>query len=241
MSGNNNHLVLVCGETGTGKSASLRNLPDPENVLYLNCESGKQLPFKSKFKEFTITDPYQIFQAFDSLQNTPSTHSIVIDSATFMMDMFESLHVLPADDTMKGWSNYQQFFKSLMQTHVANTTANVIMTAHTLSIMNSDAMAVETKVPIKGALKNNGIESFFSVVIAAKKMAVERLKDYESDLLVITDKEKRLGYKYVFQTEITEDTIHSRIRGPIGMWDEKETFIDNDINLVIRRLHEFYS
>ena len=45
MSGNeevvqNDHLVLIAGESGTGKSASLVNLKDPQNVMYLNCESG---------------------------------------------------------------------------------------------------------------------------------------------------------------------------------------------------------
>ena len=54
----NEHLVLVCGTSGTGKSASLMNIDRPEGVIYLNTESGKQLPFKSKFKQFTITDPY---------------------------------------------------------------------------------------------------------------------------------------------------------------------------------------
>jgi len=36
----NDNLVLVCGVSGSGKSASLRNLPNPEGVMYLNTESG---------------------------------------------------------------------------------------------------------------------------------------------------------------------------------------------------------
>lgn len=36
----NDNLVLICGESTTGKSASLRNIPKPEGVMYLNCESG---------------------------------------------------------------------------------------------------------------------------------------------------------------------------------------------------------
>lgn len=36
----NDHLVLICGTSGSGKSASLRNIPNPEGVIYLNCESG---------------------------------------------------------------------------------------------------------------------------------------------------------------------------------------------------------
>ena len=48
---NNNHLVLVSGKSSSGKSASLLNMDKPEGVMYLNCENGKKLPFKSKFRE----------------------------------------------------------------------------------------------------------------------------------------------------------------------------------------------
>lgn len=36
---NNDHLILVCGKSATGKSASLMNLKNPEGVIYLNCEN----------------------------------------------------------------------------------------------------------------------------------------------------------------------------------------------------------
>ncbi len=36
----NTNLVLICGASAGGKSASLRNLKNPEGVLYLNTEAG---------------------------------------------------------------------------------------------------------------------------------------------------------------------------------------------------------
>lgn len=36
----NDHLVLICGKSGVGKTASLKSLKNPEGVMYLNCESG---------------------------------------------------------------------------------------------------------------------------------------------------------------------------------------------------------
>lgn len=107
----NDNLVLICGTSGAGKSASLRNIPNPEGVIYLNCEAGKKLPFPSKFKQLKITDPQVVFQAFMQAEQLPDVHTIVVDSLTFLMEMFESVYVLPAKDTMKGWSNYQQFFQ----------------------------------------------------------------------------------------------------------------------------------
>lgn len=78
-------------------------------------------------------------------------------------------------------------------------------------------------------------------MIASKKVRVKDLKDYGSDLLTITPEEEALGYKYVFQTKLTKDTVNERLRGPLGLWDTKETFIDNNIQLVLTRLHEYYA
>lgn len=236
----NDHLVLVGGKSSSGKSASLKDLANPEGVMYLNCEAGKRLPFKSKFKQFTITDPLQIYEAFEHAETLDSIHTIVVDSLTYMMDMYESLHVLKSSNTMKAWGDFSQFFKNLMQIYVAQSSKNVIFTAHTLDSLNEGEMVMETKVPVKGSLKNNGIESYFSVVITCKKMALKALQKYESDLLNITPEEEALGFKYVYQTQLTRDTVNERLRGPMGLFTEQETFIDNNIELVLNRLHEYY-
>lgn len=152
-------LVLIAGASASGKSASLMSLENHEGVLYLNCESGKRLPFPNKFDKHTITDPLQIYEAFDYAETQPHIHTIVVDSLTFMMDMFESVYVVPSTNTMKSWGDYNQFFKNLMQDKVAKSTKRVVFTAHTLSQLNENEMVMETKIPVKGALKNQGIEA----------------------------------------------------------------------------------
>ena len=139
------------------------------------------------------------------------------------------------------WGQFSQYFKVLMQQYVAKSTKNVIFTAHTSDNLNESEMVMETKVPVKGSLKNNGIESYFTVVIASKKVPLKVLKDYGSALLTITPEEEALGYKYVFQTKLTKDTVNERLRGPLGLFDTKETFIDNNLQLVINRLREYYN
>lgn len=237
----NDHLVLIGGESACGKSASLMHLKNPERYMYLNCESGKRLPFPSRMKKYTITDPYQVYEAFDFAETQPDIEGIVTDSLTYLMDMFESIHVIPSTNTMQAWGQYAQFFKNLMQIKVARSSKNVIFTAHTLTELDEEAMAYKTKVPIKGSLKNQGIESYFSVVLAAKKMKLKDLQGYQSSLLNISAEEEALGYKYVFQTRLTKATVNERIRGPLGMWSTEETFIDNDVQLVMNRLHEYYA
>jgi hypothetical protein len=238
----NDQLVMICGEAVGGKSASLQNIDNPEGVIYLNCEAGKRLPFPSKFKQLTITDPHTVFAVFDEAEKPTNAHihTIVIDSLTYLMDMYESVHVLTAKDTMKGWSEYQQFFKKMMQQYVAKSTKNVIFTAHTLATLNESEHVIERKVPIKGALKNVGLESYFSVVIAAKKMQISQLENYHNDMLTFTDDEKAIGLKYVFQTRLTKETVNERIRSPMSMWQINETYINNDVQILLDRLTEYY-
>lgn len=237
----NDNLVLIAGKSSTGKSASLMGLENPEGVMYLNCESGKKLPFKAKFKQFVITDPLQVFEAFEAAENMPDVHTIVIDTLTYLMDMYESLYVYNAANTQKAWGDFAQYYKALMQNYVAKSTKNVIFLAHTSDSLNEAEMTMETKVPVKGSIKNNGIESYFSVVISTKKVPLKALREYGSALLNITPDEEALGFKYVFQTRLTKDTVGERMRGPLGLFETKETFIDNNAQLVLNRLHEYYA
>jgi archaellum biogenesis ATPase FlaH len=234
-------LVLISGQSATGKSASLRDLTDHKSVMYLGTEAGKKLPFKNRFKKLVVTDPNQILSAFDAAETMSEINTIVVDSLTFMMDQYESLHVLGVPDTMKGWSNYQQFFKELMQQKVANSSKTVLFTAHTQTIYNEGDMVMETKVPVKGALKANGIESYFSTVVSTKKLPIKALEGYENSLLKITEEEELLGYKYVYQTKLTKDTVNERIRSPMGMFDRNHTYIDNNAQYLIEVLTDFYA
>lgn len=234
----NDHLLLIGGESGSGKSVSLRNLKG--NVMYLNCEAGKQLPFKNSFKRATITDPLQVLTAFDQANEVGGFDYIVIDTLTFLMDMFESKYVIGSANTMEGWQNYQQFFKTLMQEKVAKAQQNVIILAHTRSDLDESSMSYKTSVPIKGALKNQGIEAYFSTVVSCKKVELKDLEDYQNDLLTITPEEEMLGFKHCFQTRLTKQTTGERIRAPMDMWTLPQTFVNNDAGLVMSHLIDYY-
>lgn len=240
---NNNHLVLVSGKSSSGKSASLLDIVKPEGVMYLNCENGKKLPFKSTFKELTITDTDQVYQAFAEAEKMPDVHTIVIDTLTYLMDMYESTKVLTSSDTMRAWGQYAQYMKVLMSQVVAKSTKNVVFLAHTSDILNESEMINETMVKVKGSLMNQGIESFFTCVISTKKVTLNKLdgKVAKSTLFKLTPEDEANGFKYVFQTRLTKETVNERIRSPMGMWDIKETYIDNNLQNVINRLHKYYS
>ena len=238
----NHNLLLVGGKSVGGKSAGLRNLRKPDGVLFANCESGKELPFKDKFRKSVITNPYTIWNLFDRAEKSTKIHTIVIDTITMMMDMLESQVVLPAGEKekFKAWAAYGDFWRKLMFEYVAPSSKNVIMLGHTSDVHNENEGIMETKIKVKGSVMNQGVESYFCNVVTAKKMPLVKLEPYHSPMLNITELEQSLGFKFVFQTQLTKDTINERIRGPLGLWSVDETFIDNDVQMVLDRLQEYY-
>lgn len=236
--------ILIAGESGSGKSACLRNLRGQEGVLYINCEGGKPLPFKNKFKRVTIDDPNEIFDLYDQVIANPGRfHTIVTDTVSFMMDRFESVHVIGSANTMAQWGAYGQFFKTLMYDHVAKFPGYSVMLGHLDAQLDENTGKYSYTVPVKGALKKNGLEAYYTTVIGAKKATIKEIeKDAkEGKLLKISERDRELGYKHVFQTRTTRATVGDRLRSPFGLFEDDETFIDNDIQLVIDQLVGYYA
>ena len=242
MSELNTQLVLISGYSATGKSASLRNLRNQEKWYYLGCESGKSFPCKNSFKNLKIEDPYQVYEAFDYATEHPDEcEGIIIDSLTFLMDMFESRYVLTSSNGMKAWSEYGQFFKNLMQDKVLKFGKPTVILAHTQDFIDDKTLETKTYVPIKGSLKANGTESYFTTIVSTKKMPLKDLEPYSNDMLHITEDEELLGFKYCFQTKLTKQTLGERIRSPMGMFKKEETYIDNDVQILLDHLKQYYS
>lgn len=74
--------VLILGESGTGKSASLRKFPNNE-VAVINV-AGKPLPFKNKIQSET-TDDYMKIEGHIKTLARQGCKSIVVDDAQYLM------------------------------------------------------------------------------------------------------------------------------------------------------------
>ena len=156
------------------------------------------------------------------------------------MDMFVSVHIMGSADSRSQWQAYAEYFKTLMQQYVAKSTKNVIIITHIQEDLDEEKGIRTEQAVIKGSLKGTGIEAYFSLNVTARAMPIKELDKHPSAFLNITDEEHNLGFKHVFQVRKTKETTGSRIRGPMGLFPDGTVYTDNDAQMLLDVVHEFY-
>lgn len=182
--------VLIMGESGSGKSASLRNFA-PNEISVFNVTS-KPLPFKQGKTKIPKIDNATYTDIANALAN-PNKRAYVIDDAGYLLsfEMFKR-----ANET--GYSKFtdmaKNFFDMLdfINTKLPNDII-VYITMHTED--DSEMHKIKVKTIGKMLDQNLKIEGLFSIVLRA----------------VQTED----GYKFV-----TRDDMVSTAKSPIGMWEE---------------------
>lgn len=102
--------VLVLGDSGTGKSASLRNFK-PEEILVINS-AGKPLPFKNKFE--CVTPRYEnLTQDVLKAMDQTDKKVIVIDDAQYIMS-FQYMRRIKENGWDK-WNDIQGDFFNIIK------------------------------------------------------------------------------------------------------------------------------
>ena len=238
----NKNLVLILGKPNTGKSASLRNLPQ-ETMAYLNADL-KEIPFQSNFaSSVEIADALEVLDYIDAIEEEAGITGGVLDTITFLMQMYERQYVVPFAGTKTGqsaWGDYGNFYRNMIHKLKAGS-KNYAILAHEASEYNELNSRMDSYVPIKGAVGKVGVEADFTTILSSKQIPIKTLEKYPNDLLKITDTEREDGVKYVFQTRITKDSTGEKMRSAMGLWSREELYIDNDLQLVFGRLNKFYA
>ena len=238
----NKNLVLILGKPNTGKSASLRNLPQ-KTMAYLNADL-KEIPFQSNFaSSVEIADALEVLDYIDAIEEEAGITGGVLDTITFLMQMYERQYVVPFAGTKTGqaaWGDYGNFYRNMIHKLKAGS-KNYAILAHEATEYNELNSRMDSYVPIKGAVGKVGVEADFTTILSSKQMPIKTLEKYPNDLLKITDTEREDGVKYVFQTRITKDSTGEKMRSAMGLWSREELYIDNDLQLVFERLNKFYA
>ena len=147
--------VLILGESGSGKSASLRNFKEGE-VGIINV-SSKPLPFKTKLKPFNSDNYMQI----ESVIKKAKAKSIVIDDAQY----------LQANEYMRNAKvqGYQKFtdialnFWTLVQMVIKDLPDDVIV--YFLGHIETDANGKEKFKTIGKMTDNYSVEGMCTIVL----------------------------------------------------------------------------
>lgn len=151
--------VLILGESGSGKSASLRNF-EPEDVSIFNV-AAKPLPFRKKLPMKATSDYGAIQKGIQASQKK----SFVIDDSQYLL-CFESF----AKAKEAGYGKYTDMalhFYNLVQFVIRQTPPDVIV--YFLHHTESDSNTGKVKAKTMGKMLDNQLtlEGLFSIVLMA--------------------------------------------------------------------------
>lgn len=149
--------VLILGESGSGKSASLRNF-EPEDVSIFNV-AAKPLPFRKRLPSKSTSD----YNAIMSGISNSKKKAFVIDDSQYLM-CFESF--ARAKDT--GYGKYTDFalhFYNLVQFIIRQTPSDVVV--YFLHHTDADSNTGKVKAKTMGKMLDNQLtlEGLFSIVL----------------------------------------------------------------------------
>lgn len=212
-------VICIAGESGTGKTTSMRNL-DPKTTMYIDCDKkglswkGWKSNFNADSKNYLRTDfPQVALQALAKVNEQDSFKHIKV----VVVDTINGLMV--ADEMRrskdKGYDKWQDLAQSIYDLIDYSLTMRddlaVVFVAHTQTD-HDDNGYMFTRIKTSGRkLDKITLESKFSTVLLSKC----------------------IDGRYLFETQANFSTAKS----PMGAFETKE--IDNDIVAVIEALKEF--
>lgn len=203
--------VLILGESGSGKSTSLRNF-DKSEVLVFSV-AGKRLPFRNKLNTINLrnmngSERYEAIESY-LFKYQEKCKTFVIDDSQYLM-AFEEM----GRWAEQGYGKFAQMalhFKDLMDV-IASLNDDVIV-----------YLLHHTEADDYGRLKAKTVGKMID-----SKLTLEGL--FEVVLMAIND-----DGKYCFKTH---NDGSSTVKSPIGMFDEDT--IDNDLKAVNEVIREYF-
>ncbi len=203
---------MILGESGTGKSASLRNL-DPAQTLLIQAVA-KPLPFKNAWQKCTADTPTgSIFHT-----DNPSAICKAIDKTTKPIIVIDDFQYVMANAFMrrseeKGYDKFTEIARGAWDILNAATSAGANKRVYILSHTATDDHGTRAKTIGKLLDEKITIEGMLSIVLRTKV----------------------INGQYVFCTcNSGSDTTKT----PIGMFDSEH--IDNDLMAVDKAICKYY-
>lgn len=224
-------LGAIVGETGSGKSTSLRNL-NPEHTFIINV-SGKPLPlkgWKKRYKPLTqvadkkfegnlynTSNVDKISQVLKLINATmPQIRQVIIDDSQYLM-AFEAMDRAAEKGYEKFTQMAQHFYSVLKEAMLMRDDLKVFILAHSDNV--GDALNPVYKIKTLGKMIDNMItvEGLFTYVLFTTK---------------IKNDEGNTEYKFITNSDGTNTA-----KTPMGCFDD--LLIDNDLQYVFEKIDEY--
>lgn len=211
-------MICVMGESGSGKTTSMRTL-NPDTTYYIDCD-GKGLAWKGWRKQYNAEK-----KNYCVSRDIPKITDLMVNISTKKPEVkvivVDTLNTCMVDKEVKGmketgygkWIDLTQFVWDCIETAgKLRDDLTIIFVMHSETVRDDFGYAF-TRVKTNGRkLEKLVPESLFGTVLLARKTEDGR---------------------YIFETQARNSTAKS----PMGAFDSFE--IDNDMGAVVRALEEF--
>lgn len=205
--------VLIMGESGSGKSASLRNMKEEETFIIAAVD--KPLPFKNKYKKeisHMVCDNYRkiIEKIWDINSNQKHIKSIIIDDFQYIM---ANEYMRRAKET-----GYNKF------TDLAKNTWDILQAIQNCRPDLTFFMLTHSELTDDGKYRAKTIGKMLN-----EKVTLEGMFTIVLHAMILDGKYKLL----------TQNDGSHIAKSPIGMFQDE--FIDNDLAFIKKSIDTYYA
>lgn len=213
------NIICVMGESGSGKTTSMRNL-DPATTYYIDCDKkglswkGWRKQYCAESKNYTKTDDQsyvlRLLKAINDKDTTKHIRTVIVDTINGIMVADEMRR-----SKEKGYDKWLDLacaiYDIIDYALTMRDDVTIIFVAHTQTD-HDDNGYMFTRIKTSGKkLDKITLESKFPVVLHAKV----------------------IDGRHVFETKANNSTAKT----PLGAFDSN--YIDNDISEVLKVLEDF--
>lgn len=223
-------VIILAGDTGTGKSTSIKTL-NPDETVIINV-LDKALPFKGSGKLYngdkknirSTPDYNEIISLLKKLGDRKGVKNVILDDIGFAMtsEFFKRA-------SEKGYEKFTEIGKHMQQIIVAAqqlpSDMNVALMFHD-DVVNDEKSAYNIR-----ALKTIGRildDKYNPLAIVTVCLFTE----------VVFDKDGKADYSFITQRTLDRNGVIVPAKSPDGMFDESR--IPNDLELVFNTMNNYY-